>query len=114
MSDPFQQTEERQRVGKNFNERILRSVPARGNPLRSSILELNQSVREAKEQMGHLDCGSLVMQIPELDYYVLLRRFPELNSVDPTENKNAWDKFLRSPEAAPYRLRRNDGRRVRA
>lgn len=110
MNDPIQLDEFRQRVGKKANDRILKAAPAKGNKLRSDILELNQSVRNAKQQMGHLDCGSLMMQIPELDYYVLLRRFPELNSQDPTENKNAWEKFMRAPESEPYKVRRNDGK----
>jgi hypothetical protein len=112
-ADPLQQSDERKRIGKTFNEVILSDAPASGNKLRRQILETNQSVRDAKEQMGHLESGSLVLQIPELDYYVLLHRFPELNSTDPTENKNAWNKFLCVPESEPYRVRKRDGKRAR-
>ena len=94
-------------------ERFAKVTEQRGAPLRSSILELNQTLRGAQEQMGHLDDASIMGRIPEGDFYILLRRFPELNSPDPTENNNAWEKFWRSSVSEPYRIRRNDGRRIR-
>lgn len=93
-----------------FGESILKVASRAPNPERKRVLELNQSVRQAHEQMAHLDIGSLVLQIPELDYYVLMRRFPELDSRDAEIQRKAWDKFLRDPRSEPYRVRRNDGK----
>lgn len=109
--DPLAQTEEYKRLGKRVNDAVLNDVPDTGNNLRRRILTLNQRARNSREQMGHFESTSLVLQIPELDYAVLLHRFPELNSPDPTENKNAWDKFLCAPESEPYRVRAHDGKR---
>ncbi len=94
-------------------ERLARVTEKRGAPLRSSILELNQTLRGAKEQMGHLEDGTIMGLIPEGDFYILMRRFPELNSTDPAENEAAWEKFWRDPVSEKYRIRRNDGKRIR-
>lgn len=93
-------------------ERLVRRTNQRGAPLRSQILELNQSLRGALDQMGHLEDGTIMGRIPEGDFYILMRRFPELNSTDPAENNAAWEKFWRDPVSEPYRVRRNDGRRI--
>lgn len=113
-NDPISLNEYRQRVPHDaVVQSFARETKRRGAPLRSSILELNQSLRNAQEQMGHLDCGSLTMRIPEGDFYILLRRFPELNSTDPETNKRAWEWLERQPFAEKYRVRRNDGKRLR-
>ena len=113
-NDPIQLDEFRSQVdGKIVAQRLARATNHRGAPARKSVLELNQTLREAKHQMGHLDIGSIMMQIPEFDFYVLMRRFPELNSPDQTENANAWEKFLRSPRSEQYRVRKGDGKRKR-
>ena len=111
--DPFLEDEHRARINPdNVVQMFARETKKRGAPLRSKILELNQSLRGAQEQMGHLDCGSLTMRIPEGDFYILLRRFPELNSTDPETNKRAWEWLERQPFAEKYRIRRNDGKRL--
>lgn len=112
--DPFSLDEHRQRVNSDaVVQNFARVTKKRAAPLRSAILELNQTLRGAKEQMGHLDCGSITMRIPEADFYILMRRFPELNSTDPATNKRAWEWLERQPFAEKYRVRRNDGRRIR-
>lgn len=111
--DPLQDEEHRKRVNTdNVVQMFARETKRRGAPLRSQVLELNQTLRGAQEQMGHLDCGSLTMRIPEGDFYILLRRFPELNSTDPETNKRAWEWLERQPFAEKYRVRRNDGKRI--
>lgn len=113
-ADPIDLNEYRKSVDKDAAvQRFARQTNDRGAPLRSQILELNQTLREAQQQMGHLDIGSCVMRIPEFDFYLLLRRFPDLNSTDPTENANAWEKFLRSPYSDEYRIRKHDGKQRR-
>lgn len=51
------------------------------------------------------------LSIPELDYRVLLQRFPELNSKDHEEKRKAWLKFAKSPESKPYRVDDSIGKR---
>lgn len=46
------------------------------------------------------------LSIPELDYYVLQHRFPDLKSPDHEIRTRAWLKFSNSPEAEPYRVTR--------
>ena len=97
-------------MSKRFRDAMLAAMPKAPNQERKRVLELNQSMRDAQEQMGHLDMGTLVLSIPELDYAILIRRFPELNAPDAETQKRAWEKFLRDPRSAPYRVRRNDGK----
>jgi hypothetical protein len=50
-----------------------------------------------------LDFGAVLLTIPELDYYVLLARFPDLASQDAEIKTRAWKKFARDPASLPYR-----------
>jgi hypothetical protein len=58
--------------------------------------------------LGHQPWGSTILQIPELDFYVLVKRYPDLMSADAEISTRAYDKFLRSPESEPYRVRTTD------
>ncbi len=53
-----------------------------------------------------LDFGAHLLSIPELDYYVLIERFPELKSLDAEIKRKAWIKFANSPLAEQYRDKR--------
>lgn len=79
----------------------------KGNAYRREVLNLNKEIRNSIEPLGHLPWGSSMLQIPELDYYVLIRRFPELNSPDAEIKTKSWDKFARSTASEPYRVRSN-------
>jgi len=83
-----------------------------GNASRRQLLTLNQELRNLDTPMGHHSWGSNVLQIPELDYYVLVKRFPDLQAPDAEISTRAWDKFLKSPESEPYRVRRTDRKGV--
>lgn len=58
--------------------------------------------------------GYAALSIPELDYYVLVIRFPELNSTDAETQKRAWQKFCRDDASLPYRVDASIGKRQRA
>jgi hypothetical protein len=81
-----------------------------GNQMRRAVLETNKQFRNAAEQAPHMDFGSIVLTLPELDFYVLARRYPDLVSPDPEISTKAWDKFLRSSESQPYKVRATDGK----
>jgi hypothetical protein len=53
-----------------------------------------------------LDFGAHLLSIPELDYYVLLERFPQLKSLDAEEKRKAWIEFANSPLGEQYRDKR--------
>jgi len=80
-------------------------VTKRTQPNRDQILRLNQEARKDPGALKHSSFGGLELSIPELDYYKLIRIYPELNSPDGTERTKAWRKFFHSAEAAPYRVR---------
>lgn len=73
------------------------------NELRQSVLNTNKAVRD-NGGAGELEWGRSELHIPELDFYVLVHRFPELNSPDNEIQHKAWKKFLNSPAALPYKV----------
>jgi hypothetical protein len=79
-----------------------------GNAARKATLNLNKELRNLTDPLGHMPWGSTILQIPELDFYVLVKRYPELVSPDPEISTKAFDKFLRSSESLPYRVRVTD------
>lgn len=86
-----------------------RFVTRNGNVKRRKGLDELRKLRN-DGGLGHQDFGSVVLSIPELDFAVLQRRYPDLISRDNETNKRAWLKFLASPESAPYRVRDTDGK----
>jgi len=90
---------------KNFG---FPSGTKKGNQHRRETLNLNKELRNLTDPLGHLPWGSTILQIPELDYYVLLHRYPEMNSPDAEIRTKAFDKFMRSSESLPYRIRTTD------
>jgi hypothetical protein len=44
------------------------------------------------------------LRIPELDYAIITRRFPDLMSPDHEIKRRAWVKFAQSSLADPYRV----------
>jgi hypothetical protein len=80
----------------------------KGNAGRKEILNLNKELRNLTDPLGHSPWGSIILQIPELDFYVLVKRYPDLMSPDAEISTRAYDKFLRSPESLPYRVRNTD------
>lgn len=58
--------------------------------------------------------GYAALSIPELDYYVLVVRFPDLRSKDAEIKRKAWQKFCRDDASLPYRVDASIGKRQRA
>lgn len=79
--------------------------PSGGNSMRAAILSSLADVR-AGHRPGptRLDWGALMLRIPELDYAVLLRRFPDLSAPDHEIKRRAWVEFAATPQADPYRV----------
>jgi hypothetical protein len=81
---------------------------ARGNPGRAAHLRRIQHIREGtgghEKPRDNTALGQMVLSIPELDYYVLIRRFPDLESPDGEIRKAAWLKFIKDDASLPYRI----------
>jgi hypothetical protein len=74
----------------------------------------NQYVREhGGAPTDTLDWGYCALSIPPKHMAVLCTRFPDLASPSQDVQWVAWQKFLRSPESEPYKVRRNDGKVLR-
>jgi hypothetical protein len=84
----------------------LPSGPVSGNADRAAHLKRLSDMRSGREaQPNDLEFGRCLLSIPELDYAVLLHRFPDLNSRDAETKTRAWKKFARDPASLPYRIR---------
>lgn len=57
-----------------------------------------------------LDFGASLLSIPELDYYILLERFPDLKSTDAAIKRQAWIDLANSPLGEKYRDKRKQFR----
>lgn len=103
-------------LAKNLNQRqmLVDTEPNRRrgpNPQRARGLAALERMRQSDgkpiklqgELNGDKDWGYVGLCIPELDYYVLLTRNPDLKSKDKETRNKAWRKFMDSPESLPYR-----------
>lgn len=78
--------------------------PARGNPDRALHLKQLADIRSGRQDAPQkMDFGAVLLSIPELDYYVLLQRFPDLAAPDAEIKLRAWKKFAKDPASLPYR-----------
>lgn len=92
-------------AGSPFARFGLPAGPATGNRGRSSHLEFLQRLRTEQPKLPDLDCGAAMLSIPELDYYVLLERFPDLKSPDTEIKRRAWIKLANSEVGRIYRVK---------
>lgn len=91
------------------------STPNRGRADHLQFLAKRRNgMGPARVQTDEGSFGYAALSIPELDYYVLVIRYPELNSKDPDEQRKAWQKFCRDDASLPYRVDASIGKRQRA
>ena len=67
------------------------------------ILEFNSEIRKNPDALRSLEWGALALQIPELHYWRLVKKYPDLIAKHAHTKTQAWMKFLNSSESAPYR-----------
>ena len=78
-----------------------------GTAERRAVLERNHLLREGRlPKPKHLGFGGIALSIPPLDYQVLRRLFPDLNSKDHEIRTRAWNKLARSELGEQYRTDR--------
>ena len=73
---------------------------------RRQILEHNKAVREKRAPVRRLEEGEVVFKIPQGDYRVLTRIYPDLVSKDHTVRLKAWKDLRASPVGEKYLVTR--------
>ena len=80
-------------------------------PSEDPILERNRELRKNPAALHSLDSMGLELTIPELHYWRLVKKYPELGAPDAATKTRAWRRFMGSSESDPYRVK--DRRRAR-
>ena len=80
-------------------------------PREDVILEANRELRKNPAAIRPMSFMGWELCMPELNYYALIKKYPDLAAPDKDTSLRAWKKFLRTSEADPYRVR--DRRRAR-
>jgi len=73
--------------------------------IRGAILERNRELRRNPDALQDLSFGRKVLDIPELDYWHLRAKYPDIFEGDKDTRAKALARFLASPESAPYKVR---------
>lgn len=87
---------------KALAERVIAEAPSVGNADRARRLAENQQ-RLGGRDMGW---GRTELCIPELDYYLLTARYPDLVSPDAEIQRKAWIAFLATSQSEIYKVNR--------
>lgn len=72
-------------------------------PTRKAVLEETRELRNLGVRFD-VPFGRVALQIPQLDYQRLLKKYPDLRSPDAHTSTQAWKKFMRTSEAKKYWL----------
>lgn len=68
------------------------------------VLQQNAEMRKPGV-MADNDGMRWALSIPEDDHVMLIAKYPDLRSPDKHTHHRAWQKFMRSSESLPYRVR---------
>ncbi len=80
-------------------------------PNRERLLERNAKLRR-EGGLADLSFAGHALRIPEIDYYQLRQKYPDLNAPDAEIRTKAWRAFEASSEADPYRTSDRRGHRA--
>lgn len=72
--------------------------------IRAAIMDRNAELRKNPGAINDLSFGRLAISMPELDYWQLVKRKPELQAPDKQTRDAAWAKWMASAESAPYKV----------
>ena len=73
--------------------------------IRGAILERNKELRRNPDALKDLSFGRLALSIPELDYWHLRKKYPDMFIGPAVDRQRALARFCASPESAPYKVR---------
>ncbi len=82
-------------------------------PNEAALLERNAQLRR-EGGLADLTFAGDQMRIPEIAYYALQKKYPDLASLDAEIRTKAWRRFYASSEADPYRTHDRRGHRAHA
>lgn len=80
---------------------------------RQTILDENVKHRNGTLPVRRLDEGYVALKIPEDDYYILTRLFPELKAKDPVVRLAAWKNLEASELGDKYRVTKHSPNQVK-
>lgn len=80
---------------------------------RDEVLADNQQRRQGSLPVTRLDDGYVSLKIPEQDYAILTRLFPELKAKDPVVRLAAWKNLEASELGDKYRVTERSPNQVR-
>ena len=83
---------------------MLHSRLVMSTSIRHAILDRNKRLRNERP-INDLSFGRMALSIPELDYWHLTKKYPDLASHDRQIKQAALAKFMASTESAPYKVR---------
>ena len=87
------------------DDTMLHTRPVMNNSIRGAILERNKLLRnDTAKPLKDLSFGRMMLSFPELDYWHIRKKYPDLFEGPIEDKKRALQKFLRSPESLPYRV----------
>ena len=73
------------------------------DPGAAGALATNQKLRQ-EGVVGKRPDMHWTLSLPEFEYYMLIKKYPDLNSPDHEIKTRAWKTYLRSAESKPYRV----------
>ena len=80
---------------------------------RTAILDDNVKRRNGSSPVRTLDEGYVALKIPEADFYILTKLFPELKSKDNVVRLAAWKNLEASELGDKYRVTRHSPNQVK-
>ena len=83
---------------------VMYTRPVMSKSIRGAILERNKRIR-IEQPLKKLDWMRQEFSFPELDYWRLRKKYPDLFEGAIEDRKRALSKFLKSPESEAYRLK---------
>ena len=83
---------------------VMYTRPVMNKSIRGAILERNKRIR-IEQPLKKMDWIRQEFSFPEIDYWRLRKKYPDLFEGAIEDRKRAATKFLKSPESEPYRVR---------
>lgn len=84
---------------------VMYARPVMNKSIRGAILERNKQLRnDTNKPINDLSFGRVMLSFPEIDYWHIRKRWPDMFEGDALNRKRGLQKFLASPESEPYRV----------
>lgn len=74
-------------------------------PSEDRILSLNRELQKNPGALRDLDFGEVILNIPENLYWLLVKRFPDLNAKNAQARTAAWLKLYNAREFSDFRVK---------